>query len=145
MAYLDLDSAEFLCEKLELLRDSRAVLEEKRQRYRSEFKDTVNSYFSELQKTATFPSGIAIPLLEDPVARLDRIIRILRDLIKPSAECVKHHRDFYSIVDDAWRQLVAHSKFAKWPDFGTFRSGHISLQGDSESKLYFRNIKIKLL
>jgi hypothetical protein len=52
--------------------------------------------------------------------------------------------------DDAWRQLVAHSKFAKWPDFGTFRNGHISLQGsekkaDSEIKLYFRNIKIKLL
>ncbi len=50
--------------------------------------------------------------------------------------------------DDAWRQLVAHSKFAKWPDFGTFHSGHISLQGtedkgDSEIKVYFRNIKIK--
>ncbi|MDQ2833436.1 MAG: DUF1080 domain-containing protein [Acidobacteriota bacterium] len=52
--------------------------------------------------------------------------------------------------DDAWRQLVAHSKFAKWPDFGTFRNGHISLQGtedkgDSQIKLYFRNIKIKRL
>ncbi|HEX4229792.1 MAG TPA: DUF1080 domain-containing protein [Bryobacteraceae bacterium] len=52
--------------------------------------------------------------------------------------------------DDAWRQLVAHSKFAKWPDFGTFRNGHISLQGtekkgDSEIKIYFRNIKIKSL
>jgi hypothetical protein len=81
MAYLDLDRAEFLCEKLEQLRDSRAMLEEKRQRYRSEFKDTVNSYFSELQKTATVPSGIAIPLLEDPVVCLDRIIRIFRDLI----------------------------------------------------------------
>lgn len=52
--------------------------------------------------------------------------------------------------DDAWRQRVANSKFAKWPDFGTFRNGHISLQGtegkgDSEIKLYFRNIKIKTL
>ncbi len=52
--------------------------------------------------------------------------------------------------DAAWRELVAHSKFAKWPDFGTFRNGHISLQGtenkgDSEIKVYFRNIKIKLL
>jgi hypothetical protein len=50
--------------------------------------------------------------------------------------------------DDAWHQLVAHSKFAKWPDFGTFHNGHISLQGtedkgDSEIKVYFRNIKIK--
>jgi hypothetical protein len=52
--------------------------------------------------------------------------------------------------DDAWRQQLAQSKFAKWPDFGTFRNGHISLQGtepkgDSEIKVYFRNIKIKLL
>lgn len=52
--------------------------------------------------------------------------------------------------DDAWNQLVAHSKFAKWPDFGTFRNGHISLQGtedkgDSGIKVYFRNIKIKTL
>jgi hypothetical protein len=52
--------------------------------------------------------------------------------------------------DDAWRQLVAQSKFAKWPYFGTFRNGHISLQGteekgDSEIKVYFRNIKIKVL
>ena len=52
--------------------------------------------------------------------------------------------------DDAWSQLLAQSKFSKWTDFGTFRNGHISLQGtedkgDSEIKLYFRNIKIKSL
>jgi hypothetical protein len=51
---------------------------------------------------------------------------------------------------DAWRELVAHSKFAEWPDFGTFHTGHISLQGtedkgESQIKLYFRNIKIKQL
>jgi hypothetical protein len=52
--------------------------------------------------------------------------------------------------DDAWRQLVAHSKFAKWPGFGTYHSGHISLQGTEDKgkpgiKVYFRNIKIKPL
>jgi hypothetical protein len=52
--------------------------------------------------------------------------------------------------DDAWRELVAHSKFAKWPAFGTFQKGHISLQGTedkgaSDIKVYFRNIKIKAL
>ena len=52
--------------------------------------------------------------------------------------------------DDAWRELVAHSKFAKWQDFGTFRDGHISLQGtenkgESQIKIYFRDIKIKKL
>ncbi|MGC2658526.1 MAG: DUF1080 domain-containing protein, partial [Bryobacteraceae bacterium] len=52
--------------------------------------------------------------------------------------------------DDAWRHLVANSKFAKMPDFGTFKQGHISLQGtedkgESQIKIYFRNIKIKKL
>lgn len=52
--------------------------------------------------------------------------------------------------DAAWRQLIAQSKFAKMPDFGTFHEGHISLQGtedkgESQIKLYFRNIKIKKL
>lgn len=52
--------------------------------------------------------------------------------------------------DDAWRELVAHSKFSKWADFGTFQKGHISLQGTedkgaSDIKVYFRNIKIKVL
>ncbi len=52
--------------------------------------------------------------------------------------------------DDAWRQLVAQSKFAKWRDFGSFHSGHISLQGSEKKgedgiKIYFRNIKIKTL
>jgi hypothetical protein len=52
--------------------------------------------------------------------------------------------------NDAWRQLVAHSKFAEWPDFGKFHTGQISLQGtedkgESQIKLYFRNIKIKKL
>ena len=52
--------------------------------------------------------------------------------------------------DDAWRKLVAGSKFSNMQDFGTFHKGHISLQGtedkaDSGVKLYFRNIKIKKL
>ncbi len=52
--------------------------------------------------------------------------------------------------DNSWRELVAHSKFAKWPGFGTFHQGHISLQGTEDKgedgiKLYFRNIKIKKL
>jgi hypothetical protein len=52
--------------------------------------------------------------------------------------------------DDAWRQLVARSKFAKWSDFGTFHTGRISFQGSEKKgedgiKIYFRNIKIKTL
>ena len=49
-----------------------------------------------------------------------------------------------------WDDLVAHSKFTTMPHFGTFRRGHISLQGaenkgEAETKIAFRNIKIKVL
>lgn len=43
----------------------------------------------------------------------------------------------------AWKQLIAHSKFATMPDFGSFQKGHIALQGTENGKLWFRNIKIR--
>ena len=46
--------------------------------------------------------------------------------------------------DDAWKQLVAGSKFKEWPDFGTYKKGHISLQ-DHGNTVWYRNIKIKRL
>jgi hypothetical protein len=54
------------------------------------------------------------------------------------------------VGDDAWKKLVAHTKFTQWPDFATFRKGHISLQGNEDKgeapiRLWFRNIKLKEL
>lgn len=49
-----------------------------------------------------------------------------------------------TIGDDAWKKLVAGSKFKQWPDFGTFKSGHFALQ-DHGAKVWYRNIKIKKL
>lgn len=49
-----------------------------------------------------------------------------------------------TLWDDAWKQLVAGSKFKEWPDFGTYKKGHISLQ-DHGNTVWFRNIKIKRL
>ncbi|HEX9509860.1 MAG TPA: DUF1080 domain-containing protein [Puia sp.] len=46
--------------------------------------------------------------------------------------------------DDNWKALVAGSKFKRWPDFGTFKSGRIDLQ-DHNCEVWFRNIKIKEL
>src|SRR5258708_11255996 len=46
--------------------------------------------------------------------------------------------------DDNWKALVAGSKFKRWPDFGTFKSGRIDLQ-DHKCEVWFRNIKIKEL
>jgi len=55
-----------------------------------------------------------------------------------------------NLDSEHWKKLVANSKFAQWPDFGTFRKGHISLQGGEPKgkpgvKIQFRNIKIKTL
>lgn len=46
--------------------------------------------------------------------------------------------------DEAWRQMVANSKFKAWPDFGTFHSGKIALQ-DHGDEVWYRNIKIRRL
>lgn len=61
------------------------------------------------------------------------------------------HKVIDTNLDGAeWKSLVAHSKFAKMPNFGTFRTGHISLQGTEPKgkpgvRLMFRNIMIKEL
>ena len=49
-----------------------------------------------------------------------------------------------SMFDDTWRNLIAGSKFASMPDFGTFKSGKIALQDHGE-KVWYRNIMIKRL
>ena len=47
-----------------------------------------------------------------------------------------------SYGDDAWRNRVAQSKFAKMPFFGTFPNGVIALQ-DHGAPVAFRNIKLR--
>ncbi|ANH81033.1 hypothetical protein A8C56_08615 [Niabella ginsenosidivorans] len=49
-----------------------------------------------------------------------------------------------TIGSPEWNQLIANSKFAKWPDFAKSRSGHIALQ-DHGHNVWFRNIKIRKL
>lgn len=49
-----------------------------------------------------------------------------------------------TLWDDAWKSLVAGSKFKEWPDFGTYKKGHIALQ-DHGNTVWYRNIKIKRL
>lgn len=45
--------------------------------------------------------------------------------------------------DTHWWKMISRTKFKQWPDFGTFRKGHISFQGTEDGKIWFRNIKIR--
>lgn len=46
--------------------------------------------------------------------------------------------------DDHWREMIAHSKFKRWPDFGLAHNGRIALQYH-DFPVWFRDIKIKKL
>jgi len=47
-----------------------------------------------------------------------------------------------TLWDDNFKKLIAGSKFATWPSFGTFKKGKIALQ-DHGNEVWFRNIMIK--
>jgi|GEM_PF-418981 len=50
----------------------------------------------------------------------------------------------YVIGSDDWNKKLAESKFAKYPNFGKFETGHICLQDHGNSVAY-RNIKIRTI
>lgn len=49
----------------------------------------------------------------------------------------------YELGSDEWAELVASTKFAQWPEYGTSRTGHIGLQ-DHGDPVWYRNIKIRM-
>lgn len=50
----------------------------------------------------------------------------------------------YTLWSPEWERMVQESKFAKMPDYGRYKSGHIALQ-DHGDKVWFKNIKIRPL
>lgn len=52
------------------------------------------------------------------------------------------HYYYFRKGSDEWNQLVAKSKFAKWPEFGKPTKGHICLQ-DHGNEVAYRNIKVR--
>jgi hypothetical protein len=88
------------------------------------------------------------------------LIPASKDVIKKAGEwnhveivSNKGKLDFYvngehtistTLWDDAWKNMIAKSKFSTMPGFATFKKGHIALQ-DHGADVWFRNIWIKKL
>lgn len=50
----------------------------------------------------------------------------------------------YELWSEEWKELVASGKWADYPGYGTYKTGHIALQ-DHGAQVWFRNMKIKEL
>ena len=88
------------------------------------------------------------------------LISCSKETVKPALEwnqveiiCMNGKLDFWlngenvvstQLWNDAWRTMVAASKFKQWPDFGTYKKGRICLQ-DHNDNVWYRNIRIKKL
>jgi hypothetical protein len=50
----------------------------------------------------------------------------------------------YELGSEAWKALVAETKFADWPTYGSNPAGHIALQ-DHGDEVWYRNLRVRSL
>jgi len=120
---------------------------------------------------ATYSTGLEMQVLDNDVHPDGKITKHragdLYDLIKSKSEPVKAVGEWNkaeiiskkgnltlilngvevvktTLWDENWQNLVAGSKFAKWENWGTFKSGKIALQ-DHGDEVWYKNITVKEL
>lgn len=119
----------------------------------------------------TFNTGLEMQVLDNeghPDAKIHKhragdlydLVPSSRETVKPAGEWNKAEviskggkLEFYlngskvvstTLWNESWKNLVAGSKFASMPGFGTFRTGKIALQ-DHGDDVWYRNVMIKKL
>lgn len=91
--------------------------------------------------------------LYDLISCSKKTVKPVGEWNKSEIRCFKGKLDLFlngtkvvstTLWDDNWKKLVAGSKFASMPGFGTFKAGRIALQ-DHGDEVWYRNIMIRKL
>ncbi len=121
---------------------------------------------------ASFVTGLEMQVLDNdgnPDGKINKhragdlydLIACSKETVKPVGEwnqteiiCNKGKLELYlngtmvvstTMWDDNWKQMVAASKFKRYPGFGIFHKGKICLQEHGGDQVWYRNIMIKKL
>lgn len=101
-------------------------------------------------KTRLTCAGAAYGLYPSPEGHLKPVGEWNKTRILMKGNHVEHWlNDFklleYELLSPDWEAKVKASKFSAWPGYGRNKKGHITMQGDHNGTLAFRNIRVRTL